>query len=230
MGEKTTKLERDRRVDRKDIYLESKRAVTSLVDVTNQHLEVPACPDWRIRDVLAHLVGQLEDIVAGNTAGGGTDAWTAAQVERFASCSLADMSAAWDNAIVDAGDQAGDILRMIVPDLIVHEFDIRGALGNRDNRDHPGVLETAKNFIEFQQETFASSGLPAVLFNMNGHQVTMGEGLPGIELKAPAFEVTRMIFGRRSRNQILALDWSRDPARWLDHILLVPPRETDLVE
>ena len=32
---------------------------------------VPACPGWRVRDVLAHLCGNCTDIAAGNIAVGG---------------------------------------------------------------------------------------------------------------------------------------------------------------
>ena len=42
---------------------------------------VPACPGWRVRDVLAHLCGNCTDIAAGNIDGAGTDEWTAAQVD-----------------------------------------------------------------------------------------------------------------------------------------------------
>lgn len=185
-------------LDRKDIYFESKQAVTSLVDNANQHLDVPACPGWRVRDVLAHLVGQLEDVATGNIEGGGTDEWTAAQVDRFRDVELTDILAAWDQAIIGAGDNGDDILRMIVPDLIVHEFDIRGALGNTENRDNPALLETALNFIDFQQEEFRKSGLPAVRFVIDGHEALMGEGDPVLELQSNAFEITRLIFGRRS--------------------------------
>ena len=212
------------------MYLESKQAVTALVHASNQHVDVPACPGWRVRDVLAHLVGQLEDVANGNTEGGGTDAWTAAQVERYRPVELDDIFTAWDAAIRDAGAESDDILRMIVPDLVVHEFDIRGALGNTGNRDNPALLETSLNFIEFQQDEFNKDDLPAVRFVIDGTEAIMGEGEPELELRTDAFEFTRLIFGRRSKSQILAQKWSIDPTSWLDHILLMPPRETGLVE
>ena len=40
---------------------------------------VPACPGWRVRDVIAHVTGIYADIVGGNLQGGATDEWTAAQ-------------------------------------------------------------------------------------------------------------------------------------------------------
>ena len=41
---------------------------------------VPAAPEWRVRDVVAHLSGVCADIVNGNLDGVTTDPWTAVQV------------------------------------------------------------------------------------------------------------------------------------------------------
>ena len=38
---------------------------------------VPACPDWTVRDLLAHMVGVAEDFAAGNFENAGSDEWTA---------------------------------------------------------------------------------------------------------------------------------------------------------
>ena len=38
---------------------------------------VPATPEWRAHDVLAHLVGVTDDVVNGRLDGIATDAWTA---------------------------------------------------------------------------------------------------------------------------------------------------------
>ena len=48
-----------------------------------EHLErhTPAAPEWRVRDVVAHLSGITADINAGNLDGVATDAWTARQVD-----------------------------------------------------------------------------------------------------------------------------------------------------
>src|SRR5207245_2381392 len=42
---------------------------------------VPATPEWRARDVLAHLVGVADDVVNGRLDGIATDPWTRAQVD-----------------------------------------------------------------------------------------------------------------------------------------------------
>ena len=53
--------------------------VASLDDAQMQ-TPVPACPAWRVHDLLCHLVGLPGDVNAGRIEGAGTDPWTAAQV------------------------------------------------------------------------------------------------------------------------------------------------------
>jgi hypothetical protein len=56
---------------------------------------VPACPRWSVRDVLAHLAVVAEDVVAGLLSGPPSDDETAVQVRRFDGRPVADVLAAW---------------------------------------------------------------------------------------------------------------------------------------
>ena len=44
---------------------------------------VPACPDWSVRDVAAHLMGLARDVVDENTDSYATREWTSAQIARY---------------------------------------------------------------------------------------------------------------------------------------------------
>ena len=52
---------------------------------------VPACPRWTVRDVVAHLTGVCDDILAGRLDGVATDPWTDAQVARRAGRPVEDI-------------------------------------------------------------------------------------------------------------------------------------------
>jgi hypothetical protein len=52
---------------------------------------VPACPGWRVRDVVAHLTAVAEDVLEGRLTGPPTEEQSAAQVARFEDRPLADM-------------------------------------------------------------------------------------------------------------------------------------------
>jgi hypothetical protein len=55
------------------------------------------------------------------------------------------------------------------------------------------------------------------------------EGEP-LVLRTSAFEAFRLRLGRRSRSQVLALDWSDDPGDLVDRLFVFGPAEVDLVE
>jgi hypothetical protein len=64
------------------VYEGGRRRILELVaDLDDRAVAtpVPACPEWSVQDVVAHLTGVCADIMAGNVAGAATDPWTAAQ-------------------------------------------------------------------------------------------------------------------------------------------------------
>jgi uncharacterized protein (TIGR03083 family) len=95
--------------------------------------DVPACPDWRVRDVVAHLTGLCTDVLDGNLDGVATDPWTAAQVERRRTLPFDAVLAEWEVAgpklAATIDDFPGWYGTQVVADLTVHELDIVGALG-----------------------------------------------------------------------------------------------------
>jgi hypothetical protein len=52
---------------------------------------VPACPGWRVREVVAHLAGLCEDWVEGRLQGYGSSQWTAAQVDRYSAATIEEI-------------------------------------------------------------------------------------------------------------------------------------------
>ena len=58
----------------------------------------------------------------------------------------------------------------------------------------------------------------------------VGDGELAATLSTGDDEVLRMIFGRRSRSQMLRSGWDQDPGDALDHLHLFPARETDLTD
>lgn len=102
-------------------------------------LRVPSCPEWTVRQLVAHLVGVPEDILTGNMEGVTTEPWTAAQVSRHSGKSLCELADSYEST----GQVFDDVLPMIpepvnsqmVMDAATHEFDLREALGNGDDRE-----------------------------------------------------------------------------------------------
>jgi hypothetical protein len=51
-----------------------------------------------------------------------------------------------------------------------------------------------------------------------------------VVLTTSVFELFRWRMGRRSRAQMAAMDWSGDPAPFLDHLAVFGPSPLDIVE
>src|SRR3954469_1243781 len=146
---------------------------TTLLDFFAAATPLPACPGWRVRDVIAHLSGLATDIASGNLDGAATDAWTAAQVDARRDLSLDDLLAESDDvgprlaALLD--DFPGRYGAQIVADVTVHEHDIRGALGRPGARDSAAVAHS----VDFLLDTWAGPGARAL-------------GLPALHIRAGA--------------------------------------------
>jgi uncharacterized protein (TIGR03083 family) len=161
-------------------------------------LPVPHCPAWTVGDLLAHMVGVPEDILAGRLDGVGTDAWTQAQVDRHSGRSLDELADAW-MATAPAFDEVLPMIptpmnSQLVLDVTTHEHDLRHALGVPGARDDLAVT-VALGFVLHTADE-ASPGLAGQLLSS------------GID----DFDLLRACSGRRSREQIAALGFDPDLA------------------
>jgi uncharacterized protein (TIGR03083 family) len=192
----------------------------------------PACPNWRLQDVVAHLVGVNADVLAGNIDGAGTDPWTAVQVEARRDRSLADLLAEWAEAgpgleaIMDAIPEGPR--GQLIFDAMTHEFDVRVALGAPGARDGEGVeigFGWAADMLGMVRDGRGAGAL--CLRTEHGEQI-VGTGDVIATVAADRFELYRAVTGRRSLEQIAAFDWDGEVAA--AHLSFFPPRPTPLVE
>jgi hypothetical protein len=66
---------------------------------------------------------------------------------------------------------------------------------------------------------------------VDGEEHTVGEGEPAATLEASAYDLMRIVFGRRSEAQIAAAAWSGpDAARAQQAITLFPAQAQDLTD
>jgi len=217
--------------DNGTIYRSAQGRLMTLINNQNADLPVPGCPGWTVRDVVAHLTGSLADIQAGRLEDATSDAWTATQVAQRRDRSLADIAAEWHLLTQTAAwTLAGDYGPLLGADVIGHEFELRGAIGNRDGRHLEAVRTAARFFRDALDRALRAEGVPALRLDLDGEEVVVGEGEPAGVLRSTWFEVLRTLGGRRSLGQARALDWEGDPEIWLDHLFLLGPAEQDIRE
>jgi uncharacterized protein (TIGR03083 family) len=174
-----------------DAYSELRTRVADLMRsiTTEQALSVvPHCPQWTVKDCLAHMIGVPEDVITGQMDGVATDAWTDRQVQRHKQDSVSDLLAAWEaNAPVFANilpKIPQPVLSQFMFDQTTHEHDIRAALGKPGARESIAVA-VSEGFI---RDSLSRNSDPAIASMAN--------------LNISGFEFLRSLSGRRSRAQI----------------------------
>ncbi len=212
-----------------DHYRRSRERVSTLLGALPPEVAtrpVEACPGWDVHAVVAHLVCIVDDALAGRLAGPPTADVTAEQVARLRDMPLASMLDRWREqapAFEDVVSRANVWPAAI--DVLSHEHDLRHAVGRPGARDDPSVSAVAALLID---------GLagPSIDFDLGSSRHTSGgsTGPPEREVRTNAFEVLRFRLGRRSAEQVLALDWSPGPPASLEGMFVFGPRDAPLLE
>jgi uncharacterized protein (TIGR03083 family) len=244
-------------IDLGSAYLEGKRTITALVTAASpEHLDttVPACPLWSVADVVRHLTGVATDVVGGNLLpdvnlielwqtdeGARTgDDFTDRHVTTRRGRPLAETLAEWD-AITErllpilrdeqpAPQPIPFITYVPVNDITIHMHDVRGALGQPGDRDGTLVsVSLATAFASFALRCGARS-LPPLRMRYDGKERVTGDGEVAATWSGNRFELFRALVGRRSNEQIAAMDWDGDPTQYLPLISMYGPRADALVE
>lgn len=216
---------------------------------------VPATPAWQVRDVVAHVTGLVVDAAAGtmptevnlleqfrdDDVVRARDAFADGQVLQRHGCTPAEIVAEWDGAeptLVDrlrrdAGDPAAlpfgfDVV--LVTDLCVHADDVAFAVGVAPHRQTVATRIALAGYSFGLDYRLRALELPALGLRYDGKERTIGDGPPAATVTADRWELLRVLAGRRSRAQILALEWEGDPGPYLPLLPAYGERADDLVE
>jgi uncharacterized protein (TIGR03083 family) len=228
-------------------YEQVRERVSDLVsdlDDEQAMVPVPACPEWKVRDVIAHMAGVCTDIKTGNLQGTTTEPWTAAQVDAREGRSLSELVGEWGEvgpeiaALLDAFP--GRYGNQLIADVTTHEHDIRGALARPGARGSEslgvglsfliesifghGLVALGLGPLEVKTDAAtwvvgtgaeATGDTDAWLTAVGTGEIATTAEQPVGSLIVDDFELFRAATGRRSRAQIRALDWSIDPEPYI---------------
>jgi uncharacterized protein (TIGR03083 family) len=200
------------------IYADGRQRLTDLLGSASdaEHMaSVPGCPEWEVRDVLAHVTGVCADVIAGKVEGVATEPWTAAQVASRKQTPVEAILTEWSEVAPQVEAIAEHFPARVdeqwVLDLTTHEHDIRGALSQPGGRDTAGVLVG----VDFATTmglagSLQSRRLPALRVKAGDREFVVGDGDPVASLEGTPFELLRAMTGRRSATQVRALAWEGD--------------------
>lgn len=210
-----------------DVYADLRAEVIALargLTADEAALTVPQSPAWSIRDVVAHVVGIIDDILCDNLEGLGSDDWTAAQLAKRADSTLDEICDEWETLASPFRElgEANPVMAMRAgADLVTHHHDALQALGRTGERETAAVRMALERYGPYFCERAEQAGLPTVRVEagdqiwQSGAGASAGGGEPAAVLTASAFEMLRAFSGRRSAAQILAMDWTGDAEPYL---------------
>ena len=196
-------------------YRSSRENVTRLLTESPQAADtrVPACPDWTVRDVVAHVLG-ICHTVARRTAG-----LAAAQPLPGPEAGVSELLDAWTRAGERAESQIDGLQRrragILTMDVFTHEIDICRALEAPVPEDHPSYPLSLRLVVSGFTAAAHAHGLAGLRIETPGAEWTVGEDEPTVTVHGHRHDLYRSLVGRRTNAQIGRLDWSVSPGPWL---------------
>ena len=245
-------------IDRLAAYEETKRSLDAFVrDLDPRDLEttVPACPDWSVKDALAHVVAEAGIAVTGSLPpdldlvqalrdqehAAKREAMNAREVAARRERTVEELLAEWDAL----AEELRPMLRgekpfpypfpfvdsIVVMDVALHNQDIRNAVGRPGDRDTDAVRLGMSAYAVGADNKIKLSGLPPLRLRYDGREkVIGGDAEPAATVAADRYELYRALASRRSPDQIRAMDWDGDPEPYLAVIPMYGERDEPLDE
>ncbi len=190
-------------MDAVEEWTQGQQRVVELVDgldAGRADARVPACPDWSVRDLLSHMVGLGVDVLAGDEPDDHNGAWTASQVQARRGDDLAALVDEWRGITAPMRAYLRDVSPRPLSDLVIHEQDLRGALGVSGGQGTEGLAMVRERMVS----RFASSveGLPVIALEGDSWTWRSAEGEPAVVVRTSDVHLTRALMARRSEGQL----------------------------
>jgi uncharacterized protein (TIGR03083 family) len=178
---------------------------------------VPACPDWTAKDLFAHMVGLGSDVVAGDEPDDHDPGWTAKQVDQRKDRSVADLVTEWRETAEPLREWMAEHGTRPLGDVVIHEQDLRGALGVPGGQDTDGLAAIRDRFaprVGARLPEGTTLGLVGEAWSWasDGGDPEHAD----VVIAAPDFELARAVLARRSADQIRSWVRSGDVEPVLD--------------
>jgi uncharacterized protein (TIGR03083 family) len=195
-------------------YRASRELLTALLADRPEAADVPvpACPGWTVGDVLVHLLSVNRRVVQGTEV----ELWEIpSERPQGGLRALLDDWAALDEGTERRLTEPYQLQHsVLIMDVFSHENDIRSALGEPVPADHPAYpLALDLLVLGFGREV-RTLGLPALRLEAPGATWVAGEGEPAGTVRGHRRDLLRSLSGRRTLEQIYALDWTGNAEIW----------------
>jgi hypothetical protein len=203
--------------------------LTTEAGAAARRVTVPACPDWSAHDLIAHCVSMPAAIAAGDLPGDDLDGWLDAIRAARADHSIEELAAEWesvDDTIAAMVSGGGGVL---LDDLVVHEHDLRGALGRPDHSVLDGDVFVPRALQSCVPE-LERRGLGAIEVRHTTVTWRSHDAPTGWVLEVSPWEAVRVLYSRRTEDELRTLGDGPhvdDYVRLLDDHLPLPVTSLD---
>ncbi|MCU1380624.1 MAG: hypothetical protein JWN29_3607, partial [Acidimicrobiales bacterium] len=204
--------------DLSDGYHNTRRRVSELVtslDAAALSVRVPACPDWTVHQLVAHMAGIPEALTSGSFPAGDLQAWLDAVVKERQDVPVPELLERWEacesgtSSLVDGGAS------LMFIDVVSHEHDLRGAVGRGGARGTPEVRATVQLLLDLLAPAITEAGLGALVVDSGEVRWASQFVRPGCTLRVDPWEAIRVLQSRRTADEIRALPLSGDVEPYL---------------
>jgi len=181
---------------------------------------VPSCPDWTVKDVVAHVVGLVADVIAEVPPPLGSDEMTARQVAERSAMSLGEICDEWQanaEAIVPFLTEVPLRGLGLTADLAVHVHDIAETLDAVGPPPAETTAAACERYVPLLQERAAEQLNLALTVELGDRRWDPNAGLAPLRMEGTPTDFLRAVTGRRTRDHVEgAFLWDGDPMELLD--------------
>lgn len=238
-------------------YREAREAMIKLArgaDDVATTTYVPACPDWTVRTLLAHVTSLATEISTGRIPRDLNliqfwDDDTSQRRDDFVDAALDQRRALELSEILDEWERSGPRIEKMIggqepfpegtmpvvdwvltTDVGVHLQDLQGALGTTEYRDALASSLALRSYVEAMRVRSVHEKLSPFRMRADNREWVIGNGEPMATVTGDTWELGRAAAGRRNPDQIRAYNWDGDPDPLLPLFYPYGLRESALVE
>jgi hypothetical protein len=168
---------------------------------------VPACPDWTALQLITHCVSMPAALGAGDFPSDDINSWIDKILSDRAGSSLDQLADEWvasNDTIAGMVSGGGAVL---FDDLVVHEHDLRGALGVADHSALDPTI-SVQRALDSTVDALVAAGLGSIEVRSEEGTWRSHDAEPGWILNVSPWESIRILYSRRTGDELRALGGS----------------------
>jgi len=168
---------------------------------------VPACPDWTALQLITHCVSMPAALGAGDFPSGDINEWIDKILTDRSGASLDELADEW----VGANDTIAGMVNgggaVLFDDLVVHEHDLRAALGIPDHSALDATISVPRS-LDSCVAALQTAGLGSIEVRSGSDVWRSHEAEPGWVLEVSPWEAVRVLYSRRTADELRSLGGS----------------------